>query len=93
MQTSLVAEATALSSSLTLPDLSSEVVNGIIDGTKKVETAASGFVPFLHNTATAPPNNGITLTLNVTEVDLETSSAGLFQIDPRSSNAHNGPFG
>ena len=72
MQEQLVAEATALSSSLTLPDLSSEIVNGIMDSTKKVEKTAAGFVPFLHNTATAPPNNGITLALNVTEVSLKS---------------------
>ena len=72
MQEQLIAEATALSSSLTLPDLSSEIVNGIMDSTKKVEKTAAGFVPFLHNTATAPPNTGITLTLNVTEVNVES---------------------
>ena len=74
MQEQLVAEATALSSSLTLPDLSSEIVNGIMDSTKKVEKTAAGFVPFLHNTATAPPNNGISLTLNVTEVSPESEA-------------------
>ena len=74
MQETLIAEATVLSSRLTLPELSSDIVNSIIDSTKKVETTAAGFVPFLHNTAMAPANNGIMLTLNVTEVSLKSAS-------------------
>jgi len=69
MQNSVVEEATALSSTLTLPNLPSEVINGIVDSTNKIEKTASGFVPFLHGEAKAPANNGISLTLNVTEVE------------------------
>lgn len=82
MQETLVTEATALSSTLSLPQLSSDIVNGILDSTKKVETTAAGFVPFLHNTATAPPNNGISLTLNVTEVNLKSSRLTSLRLCP-----------
>ena len=78
MQNSVVEEATALSSTLTLPNLPSEVINGIVDSTNKIEKTASGFVPFLHGEAKAPANNGISLTLNVTEVEAHAGRQSSF---------------
>lgn len=68
MQNAVVKEATALSNTLTLPILPEDVVNGLLDSTNSLGKAASGFVPFLHGSAKAPANNGITLVLNTTEV-------------------------
>ena len=68
LQIAVLEEAKSLSSGLTLPNLSSDAINTIVASTNKLERKASGFVPFMHGSAKAPANNGITLTLNVTEV-------------------------
>ena len=68
LQIAVLEEAKSLSSGLTLPNLSSDAINTIVASANKLERKASGFVPFIHGSAKAPANNGITLTLNVTEV-------------------------
>ena len=68
LQIAVLEEAESLSTGLTLPNLSSEAINRIVASANKLERKALGFVPFMHGSAKGPADNGITLTLNVTEV-------------------------